>query len=70
MRTLAEPPTAFAWDGGWFGQPGSILIDRYAGTPRLRKLLDTGMHPDDVADAFVAEAREFDKIRQPFLLYS
>ena len=70
MRTLAEPPTAFAWDGGWFGQPGSILVDRYAGTPRLRKLLDTGMHPDDVADAFVAEAREFDKIRQPFLLYS
>ena len=59
----------FAWDGSWFGQPGPELIDRYAGTPRLRQLLDAGTPPDDVADAFVAEAAAFERARAPFLLY-
>ena len=56
VRALAEPPEAFAWHGRWFGQPGPVLIDRYAGTPRLREMLDRGSSPDEVADAFVAEA--------------
>ena len=72
MRDLATPPAAFAWDGSWFGQPGTILIDRYAGTPRMRELLeDPKMSADAVADAFEAEAKTFATVtRQPFLLYS
>ena len=73
VRALASPPTAFAWDGRWFGQPGPVLIDRYAGTPRLRQLLDdpTAGGPDAVADAFEKEARVFATVtRAPFLLYT
>ena len=69
VRNLATPPSAFAWDGSWFGQPGSILIDRYAGTPRLRELLDAGKSADEVADAFEAEAAAFAQARKPHLLY-
>ena len=70
VRDLATPPSAFAWDGSWFGQPGSILIDRYAGTPRLRELLDAGKSADEVADAFEAEAAAFAQARKPHLLYT
>lgn len=70
LRAVARPPSAFQWDGRWFGQPGSILIDRYAGTPQLRELLDAGETPDAVADAFVSEAATFAKVtRLPYLLY-
>jgi uncharacterized protein YbbC (DUF1343 family) len=69
LRSLAQPPSAFAWDGAWFGQPGTVLIDRYAGTPRLRELFDEGKSPDDIADAFEAEAASFAETRKPYLLY-
>ena len=59
----------FQWDGSWFGQPGSILIDRYAGTPRLRELLDAGASVDDVANAFAPEAAAFAQARAKYLLY-
>jgi uncharacterized protein YbbC (DUF1343 family) len=59
----------FRWDGSWFGQPGSILIDRYAGTPRLRELIDAGLSADDVADAFQAETDAFAKERVKYWLY-
>lgn len=69
LRSLAHPPSAFAWDGSWFGQPGTVLVDRYAGTPRLRELFDEGKSPDDIADAFEAEAAAFAETRKPYLLY-
>lgn len=69
LRELSEPKSAFAWDGRWFGQPGTILIDRYAGTPRLRELFDAGKPPDEIADVFEAEAAAFAKTRTPYLLY-
>jgi len=31
LKGLSVPPDAFAWDGSWFGHPGSELIDMYAG---------------------------------------
>ena len=68
LHAVARPPSAFAWDGRWFGQPGPILIDRYAGTPRLRELLDRGEPSEAVVEAFAAEAAAFGKARAPFLL--
>ena len=61
--------SAFRFDGSWFGQPGTVLIDRYAGTPRLRELIDAGLSWHEVAGAFSAEARTFEAARKPFLLY-
>jgi uncharacterized protein YbbC (DUF1343 family) len=57
------------WDGSWFGQPGAQLIDRYAGTPHLREMIDRGATAAEIESAFEAESAEFEKYRQPFLLY-
>lgn len=68
LRAAAAPPSAFAWDGSWFGHPGSELIDEYAGTPRLREMLDAGAGEAEILAAFAPEARAFRAARQPFLL--
>ena len=60
---------AFRWDGKWFGQPGPVLIDRYAGTPRMRELLDRGHSAEEVASAFAPDVAAFARTRRPFLLY-
>ena len=59
----------FAWDGSWFGHPGTELIDQYAGTPELRKRLDAGQSAAEVAAAFSADASDFREARRPYLLY-
>lgn len=69
MRQLGGA-ARFKWDGSWFGQPGKILIDRYAGTPRLRELIDAGRSADEVADQFQAEAEAFAKERVKYFLYN
>ena len=68
LRDLS-PPGAFVWDGSWFGHPGSELIDQYAGTPRLRELIDAGASAGDLVAAFAPDASDFREARAPFLLY-
>ena len=69
LRDLS-PPSKFAFDGSWFGQPGTVLVDRYAGTPRMREMITAGASVKRVVDAFQPEADAFRRhTRQPFLLY-
>ena len=68
VRALA-PPGRFRWDGSWFGHPGSILVDEYAGTPRLRELLEAGTPWQQVVAEFAADEAAFRDARRPFLLY-
>ena len=64
------PARRLHWDGVWFGQPGHALVDRYAGTPRLREMLDDpSVVADDFHAAFAPEAAAFERSRQRFLLY-
>ena len=60
----------FEWDGSWLGQPGPQLVDKYAGTPRLREMLDAGRPAAEVSAAFEAEASRFEQSRRPYLLYN
>ncbi len=69
LRDLADPKDAFAWDGSWFGHPGTELIDEYAGTPQLRELIDAGHSADYITDYFLQDAQLFRETRKPFLLY-
>ena len=65
-----QPGHRINWDGAWFGQPGSLLFDRYAGTTRLRELLDDpSLTSTAIQKAFEAEAAAFENARRPFLLY-
>ena len=59
----------FAWDGSWFGTPGTELFDLYAGTPALRRAIDNGDAPTDIVAAFEAETQAFEARRKQFLLY-
>ena len=58
------------WDGSWFGQPGPVLVDRYAGTTALREALSAGADAETIKASFAAEARAFEKHRRRFLLYA
>jgi uncharacterized protein YbbC (DUF1343 family) len=61
----------FAWDGSWFGHPGSELIDEYAGTPLVREMIDAGdMSADQISTSFAQDAAQFLETRAPFLLYA
>jgi len=62
-------PGGLQWDGAWFGQPGTILVDRYAGTPALREAFDGGASAAELREAFAPEAAAFASSRAPFLLY-
>ena len=63
-------PSRLVFDGAWFGQPGPQLFDRYAGTPRLRALVEANASAAAIADAFRAEAETFANVtRLPDLLY-
>lgn len=67
---LAEPRDAFAWDGSWFGHPGTELIDEYAGTPLYREMLENmSLSPETIYAYFVPQSEEFRRFRQPYLLY-
>jgi len=74
MAILAEMRRAggkgFEFDGKWFNQPGSGLVDKYAGTPRLREAIEQGRTGVQVAALFEKEASVFAaETRTPFLLY-
>mmetsp|Transcript_76995 Transcript_76995/g.154441 ORF Transcript_76995/g.154441 Transcript_76995/m.154441 type:complete len:411 (-) Transcript_76995:26-1258(-) len=61
---------AFAWDGSWFGHPGTELIDEYAGTPLVREYIDAGvLSADEISAAFAEDIALFRQKRAPFLIY-
>jgi hypothetical protein len=59
----------FAWDGSWFGHPGEQLIDWYAGTPRLRELVDQGMDALSITAAFDEDVKAWRATRKAFFSY-
>lgn len=66
----AAPADAFVFDGSWFGHPGTVLIDDYAGTTRYREMLqDKRYSVQDIVQAFAEDTNSFLTIRKPFLLY-
>jgi CubicO group peptidase (beta-lactamase class C family) len=69
VRDLA-PPGALRYDGSWFGHPGADLLDWYAGTPRVRELLQAGAAWQAIVTTFEPDAAAFRTTRAPFLLYS
>ena len=67
---VAGVPGRFKWDGTWFGWEGATLIDRYAGTDQVRKLIDGGATPEGVVASFARDEQAWRGARAPFLLYT
>lgn len=44
-------------------------IDRLAGTPRLREMIDQGNTPEDIIKSWQKELADFKKVRSKYLLY-
>ena len=68
VRELA-PEGKFKWDGSWFGHPGIILIDHYAGTPLLREKLSAGAAWQTVVHMFGGDEAAFRQTRRRYMLY-
>ena len=68
VRELA-PTGTFRWDGSWFGHPGKVLIDHYAGTPRLRELFTAGAPWQAIVHSFRGDEAAFRQTRRRYLLY-
>merc|ERR1711871_665889 len=49
----------FQWDGSWFGHPGNVLIDDYAGTTVLRKMIDEGYTANEIIQKFASDRLVF-----------
>ena len=74
LLTMRFSGSNFSWDGSWFGQPGSILIDRYAGTPKFRTRLNewsknSSKSGVDAVNFFEPDVVSFQNRRKPYLLY-
>lgn len=69
IRDLASPASAFAWDGSWFGHPGTELIDFYSGTETFRNMMDNKFTADAIIEYYKKDAEIFRQRRQQFLLY-
>ncbi|WP_053206197.1 exo-beta-N-acetylmuramidase NamZ family protein [Jiangella muralis] len=59
-------PDAFAWRGGGTSDG---FIHKLHGSERLRVMVDAGASTDDIVASWQDELAEFDRRRQPYLLY-
>lgn len=59
-------PGEFAW---LLSENNTCFFDRLAGTDQVRLDLNAGRPPADMAAAWKEELREFQKLRQNYLLY-
>ncbi|MGW5050606.1 exo-beta-N-acetylmuramidase NamZ family protein [Actinokineospora sp. NPDC004072] len=55
-------PDVFAWRADNY-------IDLLSGSDRLRRMVDAGAGVDEITGAWAGELAEFDRLRQPYLLY-
>lgn len=61
-------PDQFQWRGANQREPNMLAIDRLTGTDEVRKAIDAGTTPALLAK-WDADARRFEQIRRPYLLY-
>lgn len=59
----------FEWRMDDYDAERPYWVDKLAGSPRLRTMLDAGADVDEVVGAWHDEVREFDERRRPYLLY-
>lgn len=69
MLVEAHKYPAFAWRRDAFDAARPYWIDKLTGSPRLRQMIDAGSDVDDVVGAWADELADFDRRRQPYLLY-
>src|SRR5690606_25240806 len=53
----------------WVDRSGRYPIDMLVGTSRLRTMVDAGAPATEIVDSWADDVREFDRRRQPYLLY-
>jgi uncharacterized protein YbbC (DUF1343 family) len=69
MLVEAHKYPAFAWRYDTYDPARPYWIDKLTGSPRLREMIDAGSDVDDVVGAWADELADFDRRRQPYLLY-
>jgi uncharacterized protein YbbC (DUF1343 family) len=69
MLVEAHKYPAFAWRYDTSDPVRPYWVDKLTGSPRLRLMIDAGSDVDDVVGAWADELADFDRRRQPYLLY-
>lgn len=59
----------FAWRQDSWDQERPFWIDKLSGSPRLRRMIDSGSGPEEVVAAWKNEVRDFERSRRRYLLY-
>ena len=70
FKDLAMPLSSFQFDGSWFGHPGTELFDDYTGDVQVRLDIEKGLSAHQIAMKYKIDGKEWQRIRQPFLLYN
>jgi uncharacterized protein YbbC (DUF1343 family) len=70
MLVEAHRYPAFAWRADAYDPVRPYWIAKLNGSPRLREMINAGADVDDVVGAWTDELADFDRRRQPYLLYS
>ncbi|SCL69097.1 Protein of unknown function [Micromonospora citrea] len=69
MLVEAHRYDAFAWRRDSWDAARPYWIDKLTGSPRLRTMIDAGADVADVVGAWADELAEFNRRREPQLLY-
>ncbi|MER6754795.1 DUF1343 domain-containing protein [Micromonospora echinofusca] len=69
MLVEAHKYEAFAWRRDSWDAVRPYWIDKLTGSPRLRTMIDAGADVDDVVGAWAGELADFNRRREPHLLY-
>jgi uncharacterized protein YbbC (DUF1343 family) len=63
-------PQRFAWrQPPYEYEHDKLPIDILAGSGQLRRQVEAGMPPGEIAASWAEDEREFERVRRPFLLY-
>ena len=69
MLVEATRYSGFAWRKDDYDPERPFFVDKLAGSPRLRTMIDTGAPVDEVIGAWTQEAERFERHRRQYLLY-
>jgi uncharacterized protein YbbC (DUF1343 family) len=69
MLVEAHKYPAFAWRRDSSDPARPYWVDKLSGSPRMREMINAGADVDDVVGAWTEELADFDRRRQPYLLY-